>query len=345
MIQKALPLLPEGAQPVNNNLAILRGQGGIIFFNGHCPMLKCSDNDSYDLRLAQGVLCSTQIVKPAQLAKALGVDRSTVSRNKAIYEKGGPVALMVVKTNRSGYKLDRKKLQSAQRLLDLNVNQNKVATALGVSEGTIRYAIKKGSLLKPEAAPEQAAADLKTPSERSVEDSQSQAGIGVKREAERTLASVGKLYEATPNFIANESVFYAGVLLALPVLCQLGLLGVAKNVYESLRKGFYGLQATLLMVAFMALLRIKSPEQLNWMPSALYTSTVTSGPTMAANTSCPRRMWRTGGFACRPPPIYGSTMVAASHCFVSPRRPTTACWRWSMGKSSPICKLWLARGG
>lgn len=225
-------------------------------------MLKCSDSDPYDMRLAQGVLCATHIVKPAQLAKALGVNRSTVCRNKAIYEKGGPLALMTDKANRSAYKLDRQKLQKAQSLLDKGINQNKIAAQVGVSEGCIRYALRKGALVKKNRIKEQVKADLKTPCQRSIEDCRSQVGIGVKREAERALASAGKLHEAMPNFGANESVRYAGVLLALPLLCQLGLLEVANKVYGSLRNGFYGLQATLLTVAFMALLRIKSPEQL-----------------------------------------------------------------------------------
>ncbi len=262
MIQKFLPLLPKGAEPVNNNLAIFREQGEIIFFNGYCPMLKCSDNDPYDMRLAQGILCSSNIVKPAQLAKALGVNRSTVCRNKVLYEKGGPVALMVDKTNRSAYKLDKKKLQTAQGLLDKGINQNRVAKEIGVSEGSLRYWIKKGALIKNNVPTADEEKVFKTASERSVEDYQSEAGVAVKREAERTLASVGKMHEAMPTFSANESVRYAGVLLALPVLCQLGLLEGAKKVYGCLRNGFYGLQATLLTVAFMALLRIKSPEQL-----------------------------------------------------------------------------------
>ena len=262
MIQKFLPLLPEGAEPVNKNLAIFRDEGEIIFFNGYCPMLKCSDSDPYDMRLAQGVLCATHIVKPAQLAKALGVNRSTVCRNKAIYEKGGPLALVTDKANRSAYKLDRQKLQKAQSLLDKGINQNKIAAQVGVSEGCIRYALRKGALVKKNKTKERVKADLKTPCQRSIEDCRSQVGIGVKREAERTLASAGKLHEAMPNFGANESVRYAGVLLTLPLLSQLGLLEVANKVYGSLRNGFYGLQATLLTVAFMALLRIKSPEQL-----------------------------------------------------------------------------------
>ena len=255
-------MLPEGAEPVNKNLAIFRDEGEIIFFNGYCPMLKCSDSDPYDMRLAQGVLCATHIVKPAQLAKALGVNRSTVCRNKAIYEKGGPLALVTDKANRSAYKLDRQKLQKAQSLLDKGINQNKIAAQVGVSEGCIRYALRKGALVKKNRTKERVKADLKTPCQRSIEDCRSQVGIGVKREAERALASAGKLHEAMPNFGANESVRYAGVLLTLPLLCQLGLLEVANKVYGSLRNGFYGLQATLLTVAFMALLRIKSPEQL-----------------------------------------------------------------------------------
>jgi hypothetical protein len=148
MIQKFLPLLPKDAEPVNNNLAIFRGQGEIVFFNGYCPMLKCSDNDPYDMRLAQGILCSSNIVKPAQLAKVLGVNRSTVCRNKQIYEKGGPVALMVDKTHRGAYKLDQKKLQTAQGFLDKGVNQNRVAKEIGVTEGCLRYWLKKGVLIR-----------------------------------------------------------------------------------------------------------------------------------------------------------------------------------------------------
>ena len=51
VIQKFLPLLPEGAEPINNNLAIFRHEGEIIFLNGYCPMLKYSNSDPYDMHL------------------------------------------------------------------------------------------------------------------------------------------------------------------------------------------------------------------------------------------------------------------------------------------------------
>jgi hypothetical protein len=261
MLQRSMPLLPEGAKAVNSNIAIFRSQGEITFFNASCAIFKCSEDDRYGIRLAQGVLCAANAVRPAQLARALGVNRSTVSRNKAIYEHSGAQGLITDIGNRSAYKLEGEKIQTAQSLLGQRLALRKIGEAVGVTEGCIRYAIRKGTLVKS-AAKSTENAHHKSASQRCFEDCQSPAGIGVKRETERALAAMGKLNEAAPVFAANESVRYAGILLALPLLIQLGLLDAAQKVYGRLRNGFYGLQAILLTLAFMALLRIKSPEQL-----------------------------------------------------------------------------------
>jgi hypothetical protein len=50
--------------------------------------------------------------------------------------------------------------------------------------------------------------------------------------------------------------------LALPALLHEGLWEVGAEVYGKLRNGFFGLRSVLLTFAFMALLRIKTPEQL-----------------------------------------------------------------------------------
>jgi len=263
MLQRPMQWLPEGAKLVNNNIAVFCNEGDIIFFNASCAIFKCSENDHYGIRLAQGVLCSANTAKPAQLARALGVNRSTVCRNKAIYEQGGALALAMDRSSkRSAYKLDEQRRQTAQALLKQGVPLKKIGEGIGVSEGCIRYAIRKGKLARKKIAGSEEKARHKSPSQRCFEDCQSPSGMAVKREEERALASMGKLDEAAPVFSANESVRYAGILLALPLLVQLGLLDAAKKVYGRLHNGFYGLQAILLTLAFMALLRIKSPEQL-----------------------------------------------------------------------------------
>jgi hypothetical protein len=76
------------------------------------------------------------------------------------------------------------------------------------------------------------------------------------------MACSGLLAEAAPEFRRAESVSCAGVLLALPALLDQGLVDVGANVYGQLRNGFFGLRSVLLTFAFMALLRIKNPEQL-----------------------------------------------------------------------------------
>lgn len=86
-------------------------------------------------------------------------------------------------------------------------------------------------------------------------------GIGTSREADRVLASLGDLQETLPFFEVANNVCNAGVLFILPSLLAQGLLK-GKTLYKKLSKGYYGLVTVLLFLAFMALSRIKTPEQL-----------------------------------------------------------------------------------
>jgi transposase len=105
--------------------------------------------------------------------------------------------------------------------------------------------------------------ELVGPRERSEQDAAAAAGVAVHRHEERTLAAFGKLAEATPVFEAAEAVQYGGVLLALPALQQQGLIDEGLKTYKSLRNGFFGLRSVLLVMAFIALLRIRTFEQLS----------------------------------------------------------------------------------
>lgn len=75
------------------------------------------------------------------------------------------------------------------------------------------------------------------------------------------MAAAGVLQQAIPLFSHHQSIAHGGVLFALPALISQGLLKY-KQVYQELSKGYYGLQSTILTLAFMALCRIKNPEQL-----------------------------------------------------------------------------------
>lgn len=66
-------------------------------------------------------------------------------------------------------------------------------------------------------------------------------------------------------FEHQESVLQAGVLLSVPALIAQGLEKIFK-VFQPLPAGFYGLHHIVLILCFMALCRIKNPEQLKKHP-------------------------------------------------------------------------------
>lgn len=82
------------------------------------------------------------------------------------------------------------------------------------------------------------------------------------RWVDRLLAKLGLLDDAAPLFRAGERVPRAGVLLALPAIAQSGVVDTAREVYGSIGPAFYGLRTTIVTLVFLALLRIKRPEEL-----------------------------------------------------------------------------------
>jgi hypothetical protein len=81
----------------------------------------------------------------------------------------------------------------------------------------------------------------------------------------RMLASVGELRSASIDFQRTVDVHNAGVLLALPALLANGLLRHTDKYFQ-LPPGYYGIDSIFLLVAFMALCRIKQVEQLRYCP-------------------------------------------------------------------------------
>jgi hypothetical protein len=106
---------------------------------------------------------------------------------------------------------------------------------------------------------------LLTRSQRSEIDAHSVTGTGVTMEEERGLACTGMQVYADSRFEAHESVLHGGVLFALPALISQGLDKIFAG-FRQLPNGFYGLHHIILLMCFMALCRIKNPEQLKKYP-------------------------------------------------------------------------------
>jgi hypothetical protein len=90
-------------------------------------------------------------------------------------------------------------------------------------------------------------------------------GIAATRTTERAMAITGEQAYAPSEFEVQESVMHAGVLFSLPSLISQGLTKFFE-VFKPLPAGFYGLHHIILILSFMALCRIKNPEQLKKVP-------------------------------------------------------------------------------
>ena len=119
MLQTYIPFLPKGTQPINNHVAIYHHDEKIEFFTASGPIYSCRESDMYDVRLAQGIIVTQTATTPAEFARALNINRTTVYRNLNKYQQDGPAALIIDKKgNRNAYKLNGKAKRQVQALLN-----------------------------------------------------------------------------------------------------------------------------------------------------------------------------------------------------------------------------------
>ena len=88
-------------------------------------------------------------------------------------------------------------------------------------------------------------------------------GMGAADVVGRVAASVGDLAAVAPCFEPALDVPNGGVLFALPGLLAMGLLEGIGGFFQ-LPKGYYGLDSVLMLLAAMALARLKSIESLRY---------------------------------------------------------------------------------
>ena len=262
--QMCLPVQPMGVEEINAVLAIVRNEGQVAYIASGVPVFTHAEGDAVGQRLAAVQMMELGLARREELSAALQLDRSTLSRHSRKVRSAGVLGVVLGKRGPKGaHRFTSDKRARAAQLLEQGISIRQAAHQVGVSEGTIRQVLRRsgaGTAVASEASPPSG------PSERSRRAARGAGGVAVQRHSERALARMGQLQEAAPAFVAAEAVRYGGAMLALPAMLALGLLEAGEHAYGSLKNGFYGLRATLLILTFMALLRLRAPEQLQGHP-------------------------------------------------------------------------------
>src|SRR5450756_503853 len=243
--QPVLQLLPARARPVGPSAGLLEGpEGGVVFVFG-LATFSYANADLAGRRLAAVQLVTTKIASVGEVASGFGVNEATLWRWKRAFGAGGVLGLV---TERPGPRRASKLTTSlAARIVKLDatgLRLQQIAVATGVSTATVRVALGRVTP-RDQAPPEDDAGDAEL----------IVLAAPVPRTADRVAARFGDLVEAPVVITEGAQLPLAGLLLALPALEMTGLLPVAGEVFPPMRKGFYGLRATLLMGVFLALLR------------------------------------------------------------------------------------------
>ena len=262
--QLHVPVPPGDAQEINAVVAMVQREEQVAYFASGVPLFVHRTDDAVGRRVAAVQMMELGLARQDELSAALHVNRTTLYRQQRKLQAHGVLGVVDGKRGPRGpHRFTADKRDQVEELLQAGVSMRQAAARVGVTEGTIRHAVRRGQLRGAATGP---APERDGPRARSERDARAARGVAVHRHGERALARLGQLTEAAPRFVAAEAVRYGGVLLALPALLTLGLLEVGQQVYGDLKKGFYGLRATLLCLAFMALLRIRTPEQLQGQP-------------------------------------------------------------------------------
>jgi transposase-like protein len=287
--QALLPLIAHGANRINDVISVVREHGQWTYFCGIQPVFQHAENDRRSFGMFTAQLICQGACRQVDILRAFGVSKNSVIRSVAKYRAGGVEAFYAPRATRGASVMTPEVTAQAQQWLGAGRSRKEVAEQLGLKFDTLRKAIQQGRLTEPcpfppgESAPEQAAAPLPSgesapeqaaapppttatdKSTRAVADAAADMGTACTRPDQRVLAAFGLLDGAPTRFETCRDVSFGGVLCALPALAAHGLF---RHIHDCLVKlrGYYSTLHVIVLLAHMALCRIKTVEQLQYQP-------------------------------------------------------------------------------
>jgi transposase-like protein len=265
--QALLPLVPDGATTINDRISIIRQNGEWTYFYGVDPIFRHPETDRRSFRMFTAQLICHGRCRQSDVVRTFGVSANSVKRSVKKFREMGIASFFQPRAVRGATVMTADVTRRAQELLDRGRSRREVATELGIKCDTLRKAIKQERLQEPApstVSPMPRSTDeVSDKSDRSVADASAEMGVACTRPIDRVLAAVGALQGAPTEFEACRDVSFGGVLCGLPALAENGLFEHLLATFPSL-SGYYTTLHVVTLLAYMALCRIKTVEQLQY---------------------------------------------------------------------------------
>ena len=148
-MQMQMPFFPSLTKLVNANLGFYELDDFVYYLHNGSPIY-CHHKESVSsYRYICGNLVFNRLCSAAELARALGVNKRNIERYARAIKDNGTDHYFHKKDRRGQcHKMTSDVLEKAQQLLDSGKSQLKTAKELGISESSIRYHLRKGTLKK-----------------------------------------------------------------------------------------------------------------------------------------------------------------------------------------------------
>jgi transposase len=275
MPQALLPLIPSGATQLSDLISVFCQDGQWTYFCGVQPVFEHPEDDRQSFRMFTAQLCCQGACTQAQIIRAFGVSKNSVLRSVAKYLEEGIDGFYRPCRGRGASVMTPEVIVQAEKLLAVGHSRKEVAKELGVKYDALRKAINQGRVREPSPAsadeislpPQASHAPVAASDKSSRSDADASAGdemgIACTRPCERVMAALGQLPGgASTKFQACRDVSFGGVLCALPALAANGLFRHLGTLPEL--SGYYMRLHVILLLAYMALCRIKIVERLQY---------------------------------------------------------------------------------
>ncbi len=148
MVQRQLPMFPEGSILVTRDLAVEKRDGRITYFYGTLPVFTHDENDDASFQMITAQFYCNGYVKQMDIVRAFGVTPISVKRAVQCYKEQGVKGFYAPKKTRGAAVLTDEVLQVAQQLLNEEQEPCDVADQLGIKRDTFSKAIRAGRLHK-----------------------------------------------------------------------------------------------------------------------------------------------------------------------------------------------------
>lgn len=151
-MQMQLPIFPENTKLVNPCLGFKKTGSTVYYLHNGSPIFCHEENDINNYRYIAANLVDIGLCRSSELADALGVNRKNIERYvKSLREKGNKWFLGREERRGQAHKITAEMMERAERLVNEFYSVSDVARMLGVSEGALRYHIRKGNIKKKRA--------------------------------------------------------------------------------------------------------------------------------------------------------------------------------------------------